>query len=150
MTNKLLHVQYERNAHCRSSSPGATSACHICNPIYEAKQTGVDLFCFIADSLTFRCGFCHRHVVFAQAEQQTTKTHGHICCPPENDSQRNLHNGKALDLRIFLRKCSVFFSFSSNVSGTLHRFESRFATISKNLCSKFYNSHKLPHIQSIL
>lgn len=47
---------------------------HVTSAIlYEAKQTGVDLFCFIADSLTFRCGFCHRHVVFAQAEQQNTK-----------------------------------------------------------------------------
>ena len=52
----------------------------------------------IADSLTFRCGFCHRHVVFAQAEQQKTKKTGHICCPPENDSPRNLHNDKASDL----------------------------------------------------
>ena len=78
--------------------------------LYEAKQTGVDLFWFIADSLTFRCGFCHRHVVFAQAEQQKTKKQRHICCPPENDSQRNLDNGKALDLPILFAKkfCFLF------------------------------------------
>ena len=40
MTNKLLHVQYERNAHCRSCSPGATSACHICNPIWSQADWG--------------------------------------------------------------------------------------------------------------
>ena len=82
---------------------------HVTSAIlYEAKQTGVDLFCFIANSLTFRCGFCHRHVVFAQAEQQNTKKQGHICCPPENDNQRNLHNGKALDLPIFFAKMFCF------------------------------------------
>ena len=40
MTNKLLHVQYERNAHCQSCSPGATSACHICNPIWSQADWG--------------------------------------------------------------------------------------------------------------
>ena len=36
------------------------------------------------------------------------KKQGHICCPPENDSPRNLHNGKALDLPIFCE--NVLFS----------------------------------------
>ena len=42
----------------------------------KPSRQGSTFFCFIADSLTFRCGFCHRHVVFAQAEQQKTKNRG--------------------------------------------------------------------------
>ena len=129
---------------------------HVTSAIlYVAKQTRVNLFCFVADSLTFRCGLCHQHVVFAQAEKQKTKQTRTFLLPRKRQSKKSTQRqGLGPAYFVLAKKFSFLCMFSKHFglvsSLTLHRFESCFAAMSKNHCSKFYNTQEFPHIQSIL